>query len=461
MTDLFDANDLEENIPEFSVSDISVAIKRHIEGNFSYVRVRGEIGRVSKPASGHLYLDIKDEKSVLAGIIWKGTAQNLSVHPEEGLEVLVTGRITTFSGQSRYQIIIDHLALAGLGSLMLLLEKRKKKLTEEGLFLSERKKKLPLIPAVIGIITSESGAVLRDILHRLKDRFPSHVLLWPVTVQGEKCSVEVATAIQGFNTIDTKSSIPRPELIIVARGGGSIEDLWGFNEEAVVRAVDRSSIPIISAIGHETDITLLDYVADRRAPTPSAAAEMAVPVKVELQSVLTSLDARRQRHMAIFLDRQKAKVSELTRLMPRIDTFVSERNQYLDMIIGKLDSAITNFINKKKIFYARSGIDTFQPKMLYTDLVRKSEEINGLSERLLFSIKVVVSNHKIKILELGRLCDSLSYRKTLERGYVIVRDYNKRIIDHSKDAVKAKNIVLEFKDNDLKVEVEGKHQIKP
>ena len=461
MTDLFDANDLDENIPEFSVSDISVAIKRHIEGSFSYVRVKGELGRVTKPASGHIYLDIKDEKSVLAGIIWKGTDQNLAVHPEEGLEVIVTGRITTFPGQSRYQIIINHLIPAGLGSLMLLLEKRKKQLAEEGLFLKERKKKLPLIPVTIGIITSASGAVLKDILHRLKDRFPSHVLLWPVTVQGEKCSVEVATAIQGFNTIDTKSSIPRPELIIVARGGGSIEDLWGFNEEAVVRAVDRSSIPIISAIGHETDITLLDYVADRRAPTPSAAAEMAVPVKVELQSVLTSLDARRQRHMAIFLDRQKAKVSELTRLMPRIDTFVSERNQYLDMIIGKLDSAITNFINKKKIHYARSGIDTFQPKMLYTDLVRKSEEINGLSERLLFSIKVVVSNHKIKILELGRLCDSLSYRKTLERGYVIVRDYNKRIIDHSKDAVKAKNIVLEFKDNDLKVEVEGKHQIKP
>ena len=286
MSDLFDANDLVENIPEFSVSDLSVAIKRSIEGEFSHVRVKGEIGRVSKPASGHLYLDIKDEKSVLAGIIWKGTAQNLKVPPEEGLEVIVTGRITTFPGQSRYQIIIEHLAPAGLGSLMLLLEKRKRQLSDEGLFLDSRKKPLPLIPNSIGVITSPSGAVLKDILHRLRDRFPRHVLLWPVTVQGDKCSVEVALAIKKFNEISDGGVIPRPDLLIVARGGGSIEDLWGFNEENVVRAVSESKIPIISAIGHETDITLLDYVADRRAPTPSAAAEMAVPVRNELNACL-------------------------------------------------------------------------------------------------------------------------------------------------------------------------------
>ena len=456
MADLFDTNDLEENIPEFSVSDLSVAIKRHIEGEFSYVRVKGEIGRVSRPASGHLYLDIKDEKSVLAGIIWKGNVQNLKVPPEEGLEVVVTGRITTFPGQSRYQIIIEHLTPAGLGSLMLLLEKRKRQLAEEGLFLDERKKNLPLIPKIIGVITSSSGAVLKDILHRLKDRFPSHVILWPVTVQGEKCSFEVAAAIKGFNEINVKNSIPKPDLLIIARGGGSIEDLWGFNEENVVRAAGESTIPIISAIGHETDITLLDYVADRRAPTPSAAAEMAVPVKVELQSTLKSLDDRRVRHINTFLERQNTRISELKRLMPKIDTFVSERNQYLDMVVGKLDSAIANFINQKKLYYVRSGIGAFQPKILQTDIVRKKEEVFVLSDRLRFSIKVILSNCRTKLLELERLCESLSYRQTLERGYVIVRDQNKRILDNSKDAIHAKTVLIEFKDEDVCAEVKGK-----
>ena len=453
MSDLFDANDLVENIPEFSVSDLSVAIKRSIEGEFSHVRVKGEIGRVSKPASGHLYLDIKDEKSVLAGIIWKGTAQNLKVPPEEGLEVIVTGRITTFPGQSRYQIIIEHLAPAGLGSLMLLLEKRKQKLSDEGLFLDSRKKPLPLIPNSIGVITSPSGAVLKDILHRLRDRFPRHVLLWPVTVQGDKCSVEVALAIKKFNEISDGGAVPRPDLLIVARGGGSIEDLWGFNEENVVRAVSESRIPIISAIGHETDITLLDYVADRRAPTPSAAAEMAVPVRNELNATLNSLDQRRTRQISILFERQKLKIRELERLMPKIDTFVSERHQYLDLITGKLESAIKNFVNQKKLNYLRSGVETLQPKILQRDVHRKKEETEALSDRLSFAIKVIMQNYKNKLLELGRLCESLSYRKTLERGYVIVRDDNQKIVDNSKGAINSNHLILEFKDDRLSAKV--------
>ena len=453
MSDLFDANDLVENIPEFSVSDLSMAIKRHIEGEFSQVRVKGEIGRVSKPASGHLYLDIKDQKSVLAGIIWKGTAQNLKVPPEEGLEVIVTGRLTTFPGQSRYQIIIEHLSPAGLGSLMLLLEKRKKQLSDEGLFLDSHKKSLPLIPRSIGVITSSSGAVLKDILHRLRERFPSHVMLWPVTVQGKKCSIEVASAIKGFNEIKYTGSTPKPELLIIARGGGSIEDLWGFNEENVVRAAYLSTIPIISAIGHETDITLLDYVADRRAPTPSAAAEMAVPVKVELQSVLKSLDERRLRQIHIFLERQKSKLGELFRLMPKINTFVSERNQYLDMNAGKLDNAINNFISQKRLQFFRLGTEVFQPRILQQDLLRKNEATVTLSERLLFVVKVKLSNYRTKVSELGRLCDSLSYRKTLERGYVIVRDQKKKIIDNSQVAKEKRRILIEFKDDNLSAEI--------
>ena len=453
MSDLFDANDLVENIPEFSVSDLSVAIKRSIEGEFSHVRVKGEIGRVSKPASGHLYLDIKDEKSVLAGIIWKGTAQNLKVPPEEGLEVIVTGRITTFPGQSRYQIIIEHLAPAGLGSLMLLLEKRKQQLSDEGLFLDSRKKPLPLIPNSIGVITSPSGAVLKDILHRLRDRFPRHVLLWPVTVQGDKCSVEVALAIKKFNEISDGGVIRRPDLLIVARGGGSIEDLWGFNEENVVRAVSESKIPIISAIGHETDITLLDYVADRRAPTPSAAAEMAVPVRNELNAILNSLDQRRTRQISVLFERQKLKIRELERLMPKIDTFVSERHQYLDLMTGKLESAIKNFVNQKKLNYLRSGVETLQPKILQRDVHRKKEETKALSDRLFFTVKVIMQNYKNKLLELGRLCESLSYRKTLERGYVIVRDDNQKIVDNSKEAINSNHLILEFKDDRLSAKV--------
>ena len=456
MSDLFDTNDLVENIPEFSVSDLSVAIKRSIEGEFSHVRVKGEIGRVSKPASGHLYLDIKDEKSVLAGIIWKGTAQNLKIPPEEGLEVIVTGRITTFPGQSRYQIIIEHLTPAGLGSLMLLLEKRKRQLSEEGLFLDARKKPLPFIPQSIGVITSSSGAVLKDILHRLRDRFPRHVLLWPVTVQGETCSVEVTSAIKGFNEIANEGLLPKPDLLIIARGGGSVEDLWGFNEENMVRAASDSIIPIISAIGHETDITLLDYVADRRAPTPSAAAEMAVPVRTELNTILNSLDLRRTRQIGVFFERQKIRIRDLERLMPKIDTFVSERNQYLDLIVGKLESAITNFLNQKKLNYAHSGVETLQPKILQRDLFRKQEETESFSERLSFAVKVAMQNYKTKLLELERLCESLSYRKTLERGYVIVRDENQMIVDNCKDATNLNYLILEFKDNRLSADVKRK-----
>ena len=257
MSDLFDANDLVENIPEFSVSDLSVAIKRSIEGEFSHVRVKGEIGRVSKPASGHLYLDIKDEKSVLAGIIWKGTAQNLKVSPEEGLEVICTGKVTTYKGQSKYQIIVDKVEAAGIGALMALLEKRKKILEAEGLFSDRYKKAIPYLPKTIGVITSPSGAVIRDIIHRLQERFPLHVIVWPVRVQGETCPEEVVDAIEGFHLVD-QSNISRPDVIIIARGGGSLEDLWGFNDESVARAVFNSKIPIISAIGHETDNTLID-----------------------------------------------------------------------------------------------------------------------------------------------------------------------------------------------------------
>ena len=274
--------DSEGNLVELTVSELSGAVKRQIEDGFGRVRVRGELGRVARPASGHVYFDLKDDKAVLAAIMWKGTAARMSVQPEQGLEVILTGKLTTYPGQSRYQMIVESLEPAGEGALMALLNARRQQLAAEGLFDAARKQQLPYLPQVIGVVTSPSGAVIRDILHRLSDRFPRHVLVWPVRVQGETCAEEVARAIAGFNALSPDGDIPRPDVLIVARGGGSLEDLWGFNEEIVARTAAQSDIPLISAVGHETDTTLIDYAADMRAPTPTAAAEMAVPVRAEL-----------------------------------------------------------------------------------------------------------------------------------------------------------------------------------
>ncbi|HSK41782.1 MAG TPA: exodeoxyribonuclease VII large subunit, partial [Arenibaculum sp.] len=272
------------NLPEVTVGELSRRLKRTIEETFGYVRVRGEISQPKRHGSGHVYLRLKDEAAVIEAVCWKGTAARLSVRPEEGLEVVCTGRLTTYPGRSQYQLVIETMELAGEGALLKMLEERKRRLAAEGLFDPGRKKPLPFLPDVIGVVTSPTGAVIRDILHRLADRFPRHVLIWPVAVQGEAAASQVAAAIEGFNRLPEAGAgpVPRPDLLIVARGGGSLEDLMPFNEEVVVRAAAASRIPLISAVGHETDTTLIDYAADRRAPTPSAAAEMAVPVRVEI-----------------------------------------------------------------------------------------------------------------------------------------------------------------------------------
>ena len=280
------------NLPELTVSELSAALKRTIEDAYGYVRVRGELGKVSYHGNGHVYFDLKDERASIAGVIWRSAAPRIKLKLEAGLEVVITGRLTTYPGRSQYQIVVETLEPAGLGALMALLEERKRRLTAEGLFDEARKQLLPYLPAVIGVITSPSGAVIRDILHRLADRFPRHVLVWPVKVQGEGSAAEVAAAIAGFNALPERGAMPRPDLLIVARGGGSLEDLWSFNEEIVVRAAAASLIPLISAVGHETDVTLIDFAADRRAPTPTAAAEMAVPVRAELVVDVESLERR-------------------------------------------------------------------------------------------------------------------------------------------------------------------------
>ncbi len=327
---------MQDNVAEFSVSELSFAIKNVIEQGFAHVRVRGELGRVSRPASGHVYLDLKDDRAVLSGVVWKGQAARLKIQPEQGLEVIVTGRITTFPGQSKYQIVIDSMEPAGAGALMALLEERRKKLAAEGLFDDERKKDIPYLPQVIGVVTSPTGAVIRDILHRLSDRFPRHVLVWPVRVQGETSAAEVANGITGFNALDKGGAIPRPDLIIVARGGGSLEDLWGFNEEVVVRAAAESDIPLISAVGHETDWTLIDHAADWRAPTPTAAAERAVPVRAELMAYVADLAARHHRATSRAMDERRTRVMAAGRGLPRPDDLLALARQRFDNAAGRL-----------------------------------------------------------------------------------------------------------------------------
>jgi exodeoxyribonuclease VII large subunit len=360
------------NSPEFTVSELSGAVKRVIEGEFGRVRVRGEISRVSRPASGHLYFDLKDDAAVIAAITWKGQAGRLQVRPEEGIEVIATGRLTTFPGQSKYQLVVETLELAGAGALMAMLEKRRAQFQAEGLFDPARKKPVPYLPEVIGVVTSPSGAVIRDILHRLRDRFPRRVLLWPVAVQGAACAPEVAAAIRGFNALPAGGAIPRPDLLIVARGGGSVEDLWGFNDEAVVRAAAASAIPLISAVGHETDTTLLDFAADLRAPTPTAAAELAVPVRQELLAALADLGARQIRASGLGAARRRDRLRDLARALPRAERLLDGPRQRLDAAAARADGALGLYVTRKRGAFERLAA-LHRPDALRQGLARRRE----------------------------------------------------------------------------------------
>ena len=320
------------NNPVYSVSEFSHVIKKLVETNFSYVRIRGEISRPSFPGSGHVYFTLKDTDGTIAAIIWKYTLPRLSIKPEEGMEVICTGKVTTFAGQSKYQIIVESMEVAGEGALLKMLEDRRKKLLKEGLFNQEFKKPIPYLPKIIGVITSPSGAVIKDILHRLSDRFPSHVYLWPVAVQGEGSAKQISNAIDKFNQFTDETTIKKPDLLIVARGGGSLEDLWSFNEEIVVRSVFKSSIPVISAVGHETDTTLIDFVSDLRAPTPSAAAEKAVPVRNELIARIDELNFRFKTSFNNKLNNNKDRLNSLIKLLGKPDQIFENKTQKLDFI---------------------------------------------------------------------------------------------------------------------------------
>ncbi|MBV9992740.1 MAG: exodeoxyribonuclease VII large subunit [Alphaproteobacteria bacterium] len=432
------------NLPEYSVSEIAGALKRTVEDTFPFVRVRGEISGLKFATSGHVYFDLKDDKAVLNAIIWKQTARLMKLRPEAGLEVVAIGRITTYPGSSRYQIIVEQLELAGAGALMAMLEERKKRLAAEGLFAAERKKPLPFLPEIVGVVTSPTGAVIRDIMHRLNDRFPRRVLLWPVAVQGEKAAAEIAAAITGFNAFTAN----RPDVLIVARGGGSIEDLMAFNEEAVVRAAFASAIPLISAVGHETDTTLIDFVSDRRAPTPTAAAEMAVPIRRELIAQVMDFERRTLRCFSKGMEDRKRHLGQLARVLPRADQLFAAPRQRFDHAAEKLGNALKRNLQEHKRAFAEAAA-LLRPRPIARHIGVCGERTEVLGRRLARSQTVRLAEARQRLDALGRLLEGVSYRGALERGFALVRGPDGRVRRRAGEVASGEALSLTFVDGEV------------
>lgn len=492
MSSLFDP-DSPSNLTEYSVSELSGSIKRTVETAFDQVRVRGEISGYRGPhSSGHAYFSLKDDRARIDAVIWKGTMGRLKFRPEEGMEVIATGKVTTFPGSSKYQIVIETLEPAGAGALMALLEERKRKLSDEGLFDASRKQLLPFMPKIIGVITSPTGAVIRDILHRIADRFPVHVLVWPVKVQGEGCGEEVARAIEGFNGLSGSGPIPRPDVLIVARGGGSLEDLWGFNDEVVVRAAADSAIPLISAVGHETDWTLIDYAADIRAPTPTGAAEMAVPVKADLEAQLAGLAARHSGSVSRRMEQHRQGLRALVRALPSLDQLLALPRRRFDEAAGSLGRGLElNTLNKRQRF--ERVVSGLRPEMLSSRLtqnrqrlVQQMQKIDRMVERQLDryrfrldramgSLDQVPSRlqaehsrlrerlanlarhaengmanrlqrHKQVLAAQDRMLQSLAYTNVLKRGYAVIRDGENHVISSATSVSSGQVLDIQFGD---------------
>jgi exodeoxyribonuclease VII large subunit len=433
------------NTPEFSVSDISNALKKTVEGAFSHVRVRGELSRVTIAKSGHLYSDLKDDKAVLNIVCWKGTVQKLPIHPEEGMEVICTGRLTTFPGSSRYQMVIESMELAGEGALLKLLEERKRRLGEEGLFDADRKKPLPFLPKTIGVVTSPTGAVIRDIIHRIRDRFPCHIIVWPVQVQGKGAESQITRGIQGFNKVQSDN---RPDIIIIARGGGSLEDLMAFNEESVVRAVAASDIPVISAVGHETDTTLIDYVSDQRAPTPTGAAEMAVPVIDNLRAQIMDDDMRLNQSMKRMIETGAQNLSQTTRILAHPNRMIEPLEQKFDYIQGQLSSNFERYLDHKdKSLHGLSG--RLQTPRAVID--KASLSLHNITSRMAGAKDRILPPQDDKLESLSRMLETLSYKNTLDRGFAVLRNSEGNILDTTKAISNSTDINITVKDGSLSV----------
>ena len=489
------------NAPEYSVSELAGSIKRTMEETFGRVRVRGELGRVTIARSGHCYLDLKDDKAVINSIIWKGVMGRLRMRPEEGMEVVCEGRMSTYPGRSNYQLIVESMELAGAGALMALLEKRKAQLQKEGLFARERKKVLPFLPRTIGVVTSPTGAVIRDILHRIEDRFPVHVILWPCQVQGDRAAGEIAAAIRGFNSYVPTAHMPRPDVLIVGRGGGSVEDLWPFNEEVVVRATAESDIPVISAVGHETDTTLIDYASDLRAPTPTGAAEVAVPVRAELMFALEDFEQRLARSLR--RNAQEAGQRLKAARLPSAGRLLELPQQRLDRAGDKLPSAEKLFeTQRNRIALARlpdprirleglrSRVDGLRLPSPERTLRDKRRELGSLTARLAPALRGVrerqiarldqrrtrvatladklagaqrqrLARDADRLAKAGALLEAFSYRGVLERGFALVSDSDGNPV-RSRDAVEAgERVSLEFADGTRKAVIEGSLASRP
>jgi exodeoxyribonuclease VII large subunit len=398
------------NAPEWSVSDLSGALKRTLEDAFGFVRVRGEISGYRGPvSSGHVYFSLKDTNAKIDAVIWKGVFGRLKTKPQEGLEVIATGKVTTFAGKSSYQIIVDSLEPAGIGALMALLEERRKRLAAEGLFDAGRKRLIPYLPRVVGVVTSPTGAVIRDILHRLEDRFPRHVLVWPVRVQGETSAAEVANAIAGFNALPEGGRIPRPDVIIIARGGGSLEDLMGFNEEIVVRAAAASKIPLVSAVGHETDITLIDHAADLRCPTPTGAAEKVVPVRAELMAIVADLARRQAGSMRRLSDRRRGDLRALARALPGPEAVLSAPRQRLDLAAARLAPALARNarVHETQLVGLAQRFGRHSPA---ARLAGYAARLDGLSSRLRAGRDALLRAETLRVARAGERVDALMQR---------------------------------------------------
>ncbi|WP_296578897.1 exodeoxyribonuclease VII large subunit [Xanthobacter sp.] len=447
-----DDAEVRANAPEWSVSELSAALRRTVEDAYGHVRVRGEISGYRGPhSSGHAYFSLKDAGARLDAVIWKGTFQRLRLKPEEGLEVVATGKLTTYPGKSGYQIVIESLEFAGAGAIMAMLDERKRRLAAEGLFDPARKQELPFLPKVIGVVTSPTGAVIRDILHRLNDRFPRRVLVWPVRVQGETSAAEVAAAIRGFNDLPEGGPIPRPDVIVVARGGGALEDLLGFSDEAVVRAAAESMIPLVSAVGHETDVTLIDFAADVRAPTPTAAAEMVVPVRTDLIATVEDLGVRLIAAPLRLLDRRRADLRGLARLLPATETLLAQPRQRLDLAAERLPRALRANASAHRLQLAAVQA-RLSPEALRTRLARAGERLEVLDGRMRRALEVQRERRTARLAALAQLLKALSYREVLGRGFALVRDAGGHAVRRAADIADGAALSLEFADGRVAVQ---------
>ena len=436
------------NAPEVSVSELSGALKRTIEDRFGYVRVRGEVSGWRGPhSSGHCYFALKDASARIDAVIWKGAYARMRTRPEEGLEVIANGKITTFPGKSSYQIVVESIEPAGVGALMALLEERRRKLAAEGLFDAARKQLIPFLPEVIGVVTSPTGAVIRDILHRIADRFPRRVIVWPVRVQGETCGAEVARAIEGFNALPEGGRIPRPSVIIVARGGGSLEDLWGFNDEAVVRAAAASVIPLISAVGHETDTTLIDFAADVRAPTPTAAAELAVPVRSDLIAATMDLQRRALQSFSKGMQDRRRHLTQLARVLPRPETLFAQPRQRFDSAAEKLSGALSRNLAAHRAELGHVAA-LLRPRVIDTRFKAAHEKLDTLQSR---ATRAFRTRHDAAARELNaaaRVLDSISYKSVLARGFALVRGEDGKLRRRAAALAPGESVSLVFADGE-------------